>query len=95
MFSLFFILRGKWLGCASTAKEGDKIDISFQVLRGNGYYMYSVGLDKEPGLRDLGETYRLTLGQHQVRARAAAPSASSCGAPLYREFSGFVSRFRV
>ena len=62
--------------CDQTAKEGDVIDITFQVLKGNGYYMYSVGLDKEPGLRDLGDTYKLTLGKHQVRARAASSYAS-------------------
>ena len=37
-----------------------------QVLKGNGFYMYSLGLDKEPGLKDLGETFKLTLGDHQV-----------------------------
>lgn len=48
------------------AKPGDVVEISFQVLKGNGYYMYSVGYGKEPGLQDLGETYRLTLGNHDV-----------------------------
>mmetsp|Transcript_49316 Transcript_49316/g.79587 ORF Transcript_49316/g.79587 Transcript_49316/m.79587 type:complete len:154 (+) Transcript_49316:62-523(+) len=28
--------------------------------------MYSLGLDKEPGQRDLGETLRVTLGKHDV-----------------------------
>ena len=75
------------------ARQGDVVDIVYQVLRGNGYYMYSLGLgasarhrkklacarahtqsdaernngaDKEPGQRDLGETYKLTLGRHEV-----------------------------
>lgn len=53
-------------GVGVGARQGDVVDIVYQVLRGNGYYMYSLGLDKEPGQRDLGETYKLTLGRHEV-----------------------------
>ena len=36
------------------------------MLKGNGDYMWSLGLSKELGLNDLGETVRLVLGRHDV-----------------------------
>lgn len=46
--------------------EGDSADITFQVLQSaSGYFMYGVP-NREPGSRDLSETYRVTLGNRDV-----------------------------
>ena len=46
-------------------RDGDTADIRFQVLQGNGYFMYSIP-NREPGSTDLAETYRVTIGNRDV-----------------------------
>ena len=38
-------------GVGAGVAQGDVVDITYQVLRGNGFYMYSLGL----GIRPLSE----------------------------------------
>ena len=46
--------------------EGSVLDLAYMVLRGDGFYMYSLGFGKEPSRNDLGETYRAVVGAHDV-----------------------------
>jgi len=46
-------------------KLGDSADIRFQVLKGNGDFLYGVP-NREPGANDLSQILRLTLGQKDV-----------------------------
>lgn len=53
-------------GTGPKLSMGDGADIRFQVLQSaNGYFMYGVP-NREPGSKDLGETYRVTLGQRDI-----------------------------
>ena len=53
-------------GTGPALKVGDVCEVTYEVQKSNGDYMWSLGRDKEPGKRDLGETYRVVLGKHDV-----------------------------
>lgn len=46
--------------------DGDVVDITYEVMTTSGYYMWSLGREIEPGQRDLGETYKVRMGEHNV-----------------------------
>ena len=48
--------------------DGSVVDISYMVLRGDGFYMYSQGYGKEPARNDIGDTYRAVIGAHDLPA---------------------------
>ena len=53
-------------GSGPKLQPGDTAEIMYEVTTSSGNYMWSKGRAKEPGQRDLGETYRVVIGQHDV-----------------------------
>mmetsp|Transcript_56989 Transcript_56989/g.185205 ORF Transcript_56989/g.185205 Transcript_56989/m.185205 type:complete len:289 (+) Transcript_56989:51-917(+) len=54
------------VGHGAEVKMGDSVDISFEVQKTNGDYIYSLGRGRPDMQGDFGETYRVTLGSHDV-----------------------------
>lgn len=55
------------VGTGLTISKGDVVDITYEVRNTGGMYIYSLGRGRPDKTRDdLGETYRVRLGKHDV-----------------------------
>eukprot|EP00930_Biecheleria_cincta_P101090 TRINITY_DN92722_c0_g1_i1.p2 TRINITY_DN92722_c0_g1~~TRINITY_DN92722_c0_g1_i1.p2 ORF type:complete len:242 (-),score=41.93 TRINITY_DN92722_c0_g1_i1:453-1178(-) len=55
------------VGTGPTISKGDVVDITYEVRNTGGMYMYSLGRGRpDKTYDDLGETYRVRLGNHDV-----------------------------
>lgn len=55
------------IGTGPTISKGDVVDITYEVRNTGGMYIYSLGRGRPDKTRDdLGETYRVRLGKHDV-----------------------------